>query len=95
MDEAINSPGVVDRREQEIVFSRSVKAGKRIYYLDLKKSSKGETYLSITESKKTIQGEGDDAKILFEKHKIFLYQEDLDKFIDALKEVVEYIDADR
>lgn len=90
MDQTPNNPEV-DKREKEILFSRSVKAGKRIYYLDVKKTMKDETYLSITESKKVIQGEAGDQKISFEKHKIFLYKEDLDKFMSALGEVVEFI----
>jgi len=83
-----------DRREKDIVFSKSVKAGKRIYYLDVKRTVNNDAYLSITESKKMVQGEGDDLKITFEKHKIFLYREDLEKFTAALKEVIEFIEAD-
>ena len=90
MEQSANKPEL-DKREKEILFSRSVKAGKRIYYLDVKKTIKDETYLSITESKKIIQGEDDDVKITFEKHKIFLYREDLEKFMDALNEVVDFI----
>ena len=62
--------------EKEIVFSQAIKAGKRIYYIDVKKNRKDEMYLSITESKKVVSGEGDDATVTFEKHKIFLYRED-------------------
>lgn len=90
MEQSANKPEL-DKREKEILFSRSVKAGKRIYYLDVKKTMKDETYLSITESKKIIQGEDEDAKITFEKHKIFLYREDLEKFMTALNEVVDFI----
>ena len=93
MDE-IADRTIADKREQEIIFSRSVKAGKRIYYLDVKKTLKGETYLSITESKKIVQGEGDDARVSFEKHKIFLYQEDIEKFKEAFKEVLDFVDAE-
>ena len=81
--------------EKEIVFSKLVKAGKRIYYLDVKKNRKDDMYLSITESKKIISGTGDDAQISFEKHKIFLYNEDLDKFVTALHEVTAYIKGER
>ena len=62
--------------EKEIVFSQAIKAGKRIYYIDVKKNRKEEMYISITESKKIVSGEGDDATVTFEKHKIFLYKED-------------------
>ena len=90
MNEIVDRP-IVDQREKEIIFSRSVKAGKRIYYLDVKKNLKGEIYLSITESKKIVQGEGDEIKVSFEKHKIFLYQEDIEKFDTALREVLDYV----
>ena len=71
--------------EKEIVFSQAIKAGKRIYYIDVKKNRKDEMYLSITESKKVVSGEGDDATVTFEKHKIFLYREDFEKFATFFK----------
>ncbi len=77
--------------EKEIVFSRVVKAGKRIYYLDVKKSRKEDMYVAITESKKIVSGSGDESQVSFEKHKIFLYNEDLDKFNTALQEIITYI----
>ena len=61
--------------DKEIVFSKAIKAGKRIYYLDVKKNRKDEMFLAITESKKIVSGEGDDSQVSFEKHKIFLYKE--------------------
>ena len=70
--------------EKEIVFSQSIKAGKRIYYIDVKKNRKEEMYLSITESKKIVNGEGEEALLSFEKHKIFLYREDFEKFATRL-----------
>lgn len=57
--------------DKEIVFSKAIKAGKRIYYLDVKKNRKDEMFLAITESKKIVSGEGDDSQVSFEKHKIF------------------------
>lgn len=77
--------------EKEIVFSQAIKAGKRIYYIDVKKNRKEEMYISITESKKIVSGEGDDATVTFEKHKIFLYKEDFEKFAEGLEEVINYI----
>ena len=67
--------------DKEIVFSKAIKAGKRIYYLDVKKNRKEEMFLAITESKKIVSGEGDDSQVSFEKHKIFLYKEDFEKFM--------------
>ena len=52
--------------DKEIVFSQSIKAGKRIYYLDVKKNRKDEMFLAITESKKIVMGEGDDSQVSFE-----------------------------
>ena len=80
-----------ERNDKDIVYSQAVKAGKRIYYLDVKRSRKNELFLAITESKKIVNGEGDNAQFSFEKHKIFLYKEDFEKFSDALKNVLGYI----
>ncbi len=77
--------------DKEIVFSKSIKAGKRIYYLDVKKNRKEEMFLAITESKKIVSGEGDDSQVSFEKHKIFLYKEDFEKFIGGLTEAIRFI----
>ncbi|MDR1763698.1 MAG: PUR family DNA/RNA-binding protein [Dysgonamonadaceae bacterium] len=83
--------GRIDNREIDIVFSKTINAGKRIYYIDVKQNRKGELYLSITESKKVTS---DDLQtVRFEKFKIFLYKEDLDKFSNALGETIDYIKA--
>lgn len=81
----------MDAADKEIVFSKSIKAGKRIYYLDVKKNRKDELFLAITESKKIISGEGDASQVSFEKHKIFLYKEDFEKFVNGLNETVSFI----
>ena len=81
-----------DMNDKEIVFSKSIKSGKRIYYLDVKKNRKDEMFLAITESKKVITGEGDDSQVSFEKHKIFLYREDFQKFMAGLEEAVNFIE---
>ena len=80
-----------DMNDKEIVFSKSIKAGKRIYYLDVKKNRKDEMFLAITESKKVIMGEGDDSQVSFEKHKIFLYREDFEKFMSGLNQAIDFI----
>lgn len=80
-----------DMNDKEIVFSKSIKAGKRIYYLDVKKNRKDEMFLAITESKKVVMGEGDDSQVSFEKHKIFLYKEDFEKFMSGLTQAIEFI----
>ena len=81
--------------DKDIVHSQAIKAGKRIYYIDVKKNRKEEMYISITESKKIVQGEGENASFCFEKHKIFLYREDFTKFAGSLKEAIDYIVAEQ
>ena len=80
-----------ERREQEIVYSRSVKAGKRIYYLDVRKARNEDLYLCITESKRR-QAEGEEAPS-FEKHKVFLYKEDFAHFTEGLNDVIAYVQS--
>ena len=75
--------------EKEILYSKAIKAGKRIYYMDVKKNLKGDMFLAITESKK-IQEKGSSA-FVFEKHKIFLYQEDFAKFMSGMEDVIGYV----
>ena len=77
--------------DRDVVFSYAIKAGKRIYYMDVRKTRKDDLYLSITESKKIIPAEGDASQASFEKHKIFLYKEDFSKFIDGLSKAISYI----
>lgn len=76
-------------REQEIVYSRSVKAGKRIYYLDVRKARNNDLYLSITESKRRQGEEGESPS--FEKHKVFLYKEDFAHFTEGLQDVIAFV----
>ncbi len=78
-----------DRKEPEIVYSRSVKAGKRIYYLDVRKARNEDLYLCITESKKKAAGETEVPQ--FEKHKLFLYKEDFAHFTEGLQDVINYV----
>ena len=78
-----------EKRDQEIVYSRSVKAGKRIYYLDVRKARNNDLYLCITESKRR-QNEGEEMPS-FEKHKVFLYKEDFAHFTEGLEDVIAYV----
>lgn len=77
-----------ERRERDEIFSKVVRAGKRTYFLDVKATRRNDYYLTITESKKRFNREG---RYFFEKHKVFLYKEDFDKFTDSLQEVIDYI----
>ena len=81
----------IEREDKEIVFSKSIKAGKRMYYLDVKKDRRNDLFLSITESKRKSVTE--DGQFIFEKHKIFLYKEDFDKFESAFKEALDFMRA--
>ncbi|HLO60260.1 MAG TPA: DUF3276 family protein [Bacteroidales bacterium] len=74
-----------DHRE---IFSRAVRAGKRTYFFDVKATRRNDYFLTITESKKRFQKDG---RFFFEKHKIFLYKEDFDKFAEGFQEVIEFI----
>lgn len=89
--EEFKKRSTVETNDKEILFSKSVKAGKRIYYMDVKKNRKDEMFLAITESKKIISAEGEDPQISFEKHKIFLYKEDFEKFVNGLSQVIGFI----
>lgn len=76
------------KKEPEIVYSRSVKAGKRIYYFDVKKARNEDLYISITESKRTTAGNAEMPQ--FEKHKLFLYKEDFNHFAEAFEDILAY-----
>ncbi len=89
MDELNNHDGF-ERHERDDIFSKVVRAGKRTYFFDVKATRQNDFYLTITESKKRF---GQDGKFFFEKHKIFLYKEDFEKFSEGLNEVVDYIKA--
>ena len=79
----------VEGGDKEILYSKTIKAGKRIYYLDVKKNLKDDLFLAVTESKKVQPKNG--MQVSFEKHKIFLYKEDFDKFMDGMNDVISYI----
>ncbi|MFC2101793.1 DUF3276 family protein [Bacteroidota bacterium] len=76
-------------RERGEIFSKAVRAGKRTYFFDVKATISDEYYLTITESKRRFNN--DQGKFFYEKHKLFLYKEDFQKFTEGLTEVVDYI----
>jgi len=79
-------------KSQQIYYSKVIKAGKRIYYLDMKKSRLGDYYLAITESKKSVvEVDPTTQMVSFEKHKIFLYKEDFDNFLQGIHELIDLI----
>lgn len=89
MEESKKKRTQVESGDKEIIYSKAIKAGKRIYYLDVKRNLKNDLFLALTESKK-IQAK-DDGHISFEKHKIFLYKEDFEKFMEGMADVMNYI----
>lgn len=78
----------IDQKDREEVYSKAVRAGKRTYFFDVKKTRNEDLYITITESKKRFNPNG---KYFFEKHKIFLYKEDFEKFADNLNDVVQFV----
>lgn len=69
------------------IYSERVRAGKRTYFFDVKSTRSNDYYLTITESKRRFKEDG----FFYEKHKIFLYKEDFNKFLEALNETVNHV----
>lgn len=76
--------------DREEIYSKVVKAGKRTYFFDVKATRNNDYYLTITESKKKFDQDGNAS---FEKHKIFLYKEDFEKFAEGLDDAVKVVKA--
>lgn len=76
---------------REDVFSRAVKAGKRTYFFDVKQTRADQYYLTITESKRRFDNA--QGKFFYEKHKLFLYREDFEKFRNGLSDVISFIET--
>ena len=77
-----------DMMEQEEIFSKVLRAGRRTYFFDVRSTKAGDYYLTITESKKFTN---DDGSFHYKKHKIYLYKEDFSEFKDILGEMTDYI----
>lgn len=76
-------------RNAEDIYSKPVRAGKRTYFFDVKSTKEGKDfYLTITESKRRQEQDG---AFVFDKHKIFLYKEDFEKFQEGLYDAVTFI----
>ena len=73
-------------KRNDSVFSRKIRAGRRrTYFFDVRTTRGNDYYLTITESKKRFDGNG------YERHKLFIYKEDFNKFLSELTEVVDHI----
>lgn len=90
----VNNESWKERADNEILFSRVVKAGKRVYYIDVKRDRRDEFYVSMTESKRVKEGTEAERPV-FEKHKIFLYREDMLKFLTALTDAAQFVGEHR
>ena len=76
-----------ERVVKDEIYTKIVRAGKRTYFFDVKATRRDDYYLTITESKKRLGKEG---KTFYEKHKIFLYKEDFEKFTEGLREAITF-----
>ena len=77
----------MEDREREELFSKRIRAGKRTYFCDVKSTSWKDYYIKITENRRHQKEDG----FVYEKHKMFLYKEDFDKFMEGLKEAVDHV----
>ncbi|MBM3430534.1 MAG: DUF3276 family protein [Bacteroidetes bacterium] len=75
--------------DQNEIYSKVVRAGKRTYFFDIKSTKSNDLYITLTESKKTFGEDGDGN---YQKHKIFLYKEDFEKFREGLDDVLTKIE---
>jgi len=91
MDKSEEKESLDEQGVKEEVYTKVVRAGKRTYFFDVKATRKDDYYLTITESKKRLSKDG---KPFFEKHKIFLYKEDFEKFINGLADAVSFIGSE-
>ncbi len=76
-----------NEKGRDEIYSERVKAGKRTYFFDVKATRSNDYYLTITESKRKPKDDG----FFYEKHKIFLYKEDFNKFVEALNTTVDHV----
>lgn len=81
-----------DSKRREDIFSKPVRAGKRTYFFDVKATRGGDYYLTITESKRRID---DGGKFHYDKHKLFLYKEDFEKFAEGFEEALDFIKGEK
>lgn len=80
--------GDSDFNRRDDIFSNPVRAGKRTYFFDVKATRGDDYYITITESKRRMD---DNGKFIYDKHKIFLYKEDFDKFSEGFESCLQFI----
>ncbi|WP_209404490.1 PUR family DNA/RNA-binding protein [Pseudozobellia sp. WGM2] len=81
-----------DSMDQEEIYSKVLRAGRRTYFFDVRSTKAGDYYLTITESKKFTH---DDGSFHYKKHKIYLYKEDFTAFRENVEEMMDYIIAEK
>ena len=89
--EGYENKGNANNKREEI-FSQVIKAGRRTYFFDVRSTYDDDYYLTITESKKKFNRQG---RYFYEKHKIFLYKEDFDEFVEAMQKAIDFIKEKR
>lgn len=84
-----NNKSFDEKRNAESIFSKRIKAGKRrTYFFDVRETRGSDYFITITESKKRFNDDG------YDRHKMFIYKEDFNKFLTALTETVDYVKTD-
>jgi len=84
-----NNKNYEEKRNAEVAFSKKIKAGKRrTYFFDVRETRGNDYFITITESKKRFNDDG------YDRHKMFLYKEDFNKFLTALTETIDFVKTD-
>ncbi len=84
-----NNKNFEEKRNAEVAFSKKIKAGKRrTYFFDVRETRGSDYFITITESKKRFNDDG------YDRHKMFLYKEDFNKFLAALTETIDFVKTD-
>ncbi len=84
-----NNKNYDEKRNSESFFSKKIRAGKRrTYFFDVRETKSNDYFITITESKKRFNDDG------YDRHKMFLYKEDFNKFLAALTETINYVKTD-
>tara|TARA_Y100001954_G_scaffold158450_1_gene168190 strand:- start:771 stop:1187 length:417 start_codon:yes stop_codon:yes gene_type:complete len=77
-----------DNKNRDDIFSKSVRAGRRTYFFDVRSTRADDYYMTITESKRHTK---EDGSVFYQKHKIYLYKEDFESFLESFKEVKDFV----
>ena len=77
-----------NNKNRDDIFSKSVRAGRRTYFFDVRSTRADDYYMTITESKRHTK---EDGSVFYQKHKIYLYKEDFESFLESFKEVKDFV----